>query len=112
MKTPKQYASWLKKIKKEIDYSITDEQSFEVEMLNYELLYKIYQKMNADIDNSIEYATMLNQLTSKHYKFLDNFGLNGNAKLRNKYLKKKVEKLDQDKIAIEQKDELDNFLLS
>ena len=108
MKTPEQYTKWLKKIKKEIEYTITDEASFELEISNYQLMFNVYNKMMQDIDNSLEYATMYNQLLSKHMKFLENYGLNGNAKLRNKYWKKKVDSLE---VIPDTKDKLDNFLL-
>ena len=113
MKTPERYAEWLEKIKKEVDYCATDEQAFEAELSNYELLYGIHQKMIEDITNCLMYATMYNQLNNTHRKFLSNYGLNGEAKLRNIYLKKKNEKIDaemkQEKPV--ELDKLDNFLL-
>jgi len=110
MKEPDKYEKWLKKIKKEIEYTILDEQSFELEIANYQLMYQVYSKMMSDVNNSLMYATMYNQLVSKHLKFLELYGLSQNAKLRNKYWKKKVDKLDSE-TPVETKDDLDKFLL-
>lgn len=107
MKHPDAYKKWLTKIKKKIDYDITDEESFELELSNYKLLFEVYKIMSNDIEISLDYATLYNQLLGKHMKFLENYGLNGNAKLKNKYLKKKVESAES---VVEEKDVLDNFL--
>lgn len=106
MKTPNKYNKWLESIKLEIDYNITDEASFEIEKANYKLLYDVYKKMSKDVDYALDYATMYNQLLGKHMKFLENYGLNGNAKLKNQYLKNKVKCADSN---AEEKDELDIF---
>jgi len=107
MKSPKQYNKWLDDIKEKIDFDVTDEASFEIEKSNYTMLYKVYKKMVKDIDGALDYATMYNQLLGKHMKFLENYGLNGNAKLKNQYLKKKVESTEGGN---EEKDALEKFM--
>lgn len=107
MKSPKQYCEWLDRIKEEIDYDVTDEASFEIEKSNYKILHSVYKKMTDNVDDALSYATMYNQLLGKHMKFLENYGLNGSAKLRNQYLKKKVESVEG---TIEEKDALDIFI--
>lgn len=107
MKSPNKYNKWLEEIKDPIGYDITDEESFESERTNYKMLYAIYNKIIKNIDSSLDYATMYNQLLGKHMKFLENYGLNGSAKLKNQYLKNKVKGVEG---SGEEKDALDNFL--
>ena len=106
MKTPEQYNKWLKKIKKEIDYTITDEQSFDIEQANYFMMYNIYQSIKNG-GGGYRDCLLYNTLLNKHLKFLNSYGLTGETKLKNKYLKKKV---DSTCTPIEKKDALDNFL--
>ena len=106
MKTPEKYSKWLKKIKKSIDYSDTDEQAFEIEIANYLMMYNIYEKIK-DGGGGYRDCLLYNTLIGKHLKFLDNFGLNGTSKLKNKYLKKKVEDVG---VTPDNKDQLDKFL--
>jgi len=107
MKTPEQYSKWLKKIKKEIDYASTDEQAFEIEIANYLMMYNIYQSIK-DGGGGYRDCLMYNTLLSKHLKFLSSYGLTGDAKLKNKILKKRIDDTDAQP---EKKDMLDNFLL-
>jgi len=108
MKTPDKYKKWLMKIKKSIDYSDTDEQAFEIEVANYLMMYNLYQLIK-DGGGGYRDCLMYNTLLSKHLKFLDTFGLNGSAKLKNKYLKKKVDDVG---VVTDPKDQLDRFLLN
>lgn len=107
MKSPNKYNKWLEKIKDTIGYDITDEESFESEKANYKILYQVYRNMTKNISSALDYATMYNQLLGKHMKFLENYGLNGSAKLKNQYLKNKVKGVEPNG---EEKDALDNFM--
>jgi hypothetical protein len=113
MKTPQAYKRWLKKVQeeKEIEYTLTDESAFEMELNNYNLLYHLYKKMTEDkenIENNLMmYITSYNQLMRLHNKFLEIYGLGGYDKLKKQYMKKKIDVTEKEKTS---DDILDKFL--
>jgi len=107
MKTPVQYEKWLKKIKKEIDYDIKDEASFDVHLCNYQLMYSIFNKIKDNpTDKNGQQLYQFTTLQSQHIKFLEVYGLTGKAKLQTKILKKRIDEVKTDP----KKDNDDDFL--